>query len=585
MRLTTAIGGNPFEIRAMMKSYVPHLISYLQSRAGKRNVTLLIRYLLLFLLLVFVYTVGFHLLMLREGQRHTWLTGMYWTLTVMSTLGFGDITFHTDLGRGFSMIVLLSGMVFLLVLMPFTFIEFFYSPWMRAQSEARAPRQLPPATAGHAVLTHMGPVTEALIEKLKQYGQPYVVITKDLPQALDLHDQGYSVVVGAPDSPETWENVRVANAAMVTATGNDMMNTNIAFTVRELAPDLPIITTADSDSAEDILKLAGSSKVLRLPEMMGRSLAHRTIGGDARAHVIGRFEELFIGEATAAGTPLIGQTLAQSQLRDKVGVTVVGIWERGRFRNPRADSVITANTVLVLAGSKEQIQNYNELFCIYHVASAPVIIIGGGRVGLATGRSLAHRKLDYVLVERHALRPGSVSGGQLVEGDAADIEVLEKAGIKQAPAVIITTSNDDTNIYLTILCRRLRPDIQLITRATLEQNVSTLHRAGADFVMSYASMGANAIFNVLRRADVLMLAEGLNVFRVQVPASLEGKTIAESAVRTQTGCSIVALRTAMGTEINPGPWSVLPAGSEVVLIGTVDDEYRFLSTYGLNGRS
>lgn len=45
----------------------------------------------------------------------------------MSTLGFGDITFHTDLGRAFSMLVVISGLMFLLVLMPFTFIEFFYA--------------------------------------------------------------------------------------------------------------------------------------------------------------------------------------------------------------------------------------------------------------------------------------------------------------------------------------------------------------------------------------------------------------------------------------------------------------------------
>lgn len=563
-----------------MKSYVPHLLSYLQTRAGKRNVSILFRYLLLFGLLVLVYTILFHLLMLREGQEHTWLTGMYWTLTVMSTLGFGDITFHTDLGRAFSMIVLLSGMVFLLVLMPFTFIEFFYSPWLRAQSEARAPRQLPPSVRGHAILTHLGPVTEALIQKLKQYGQAYVILTRDLPQALELHDQGYQVVVGAPDSPEAYENVCVHQAAMVTATGNDLINTNIAFTVREIAPDIPIITTADSDSAEDILKLAGSSKVLRLHEMMGRSLAHRTIGGDARAHVIGRFEELFIGEATAAGTPLIGQTLAESRLREMLGVTVVGVWERGRFENPKPETRIGPHTVLVLAGSHEQLQRYNELFCIYHVASAPVIIVGGGRVGLATGRSLTHRKLDYVIVERNPLRSGPE--GKVVQGDAAAIETLERAGIREAPAVIITTNDDDTNVYLTILCRRLRPDIQIITRATMEQNVMTLHRAGADFVMSYASMGANAIFNVLRRADVLMLAEGLNVFRVQSPEALVGKTIAASAVRSATGCSIVALRNAKGIEINPEPESVLGADTELVLIGTVDDENRFLSTYGTN---
>jgi len=564
-----------------MKSFVPHLLSYLQSRAGKRNVSLLFQYLLLFFLLVLVFTVLFHVLMLREGQEHTWLTGMYWTLTVMSTLGFGDIVFHTDLGRVFAMIVLLSGMVFLLVLMPFTFIEFFYSPWLRAQSEARAPRQLSSNVRGHAILTHLGPVTEALIQKLKKYGQSYVILTRDLAQALELHDQGYQVVVGAPDSPEAYENVRVRQAAMVTATGNDLINTNIAFTVRDIAPEIPIITTADSDSAEDILKLAGSSKVLRLHEMMGRSLAHRTIGGDARAHVIGRFQELFIGEATAAGTPLIGQTLAESRLREMLGVTVVGVWERGRFENPKAETRIGPHTVLVLAGSHEQLQRYNELFCIYHVASAPVIIVGGGRVGLATGRSLAHRKLDYVIVERNPLRVGPE--GKVVQGDAAAIDTLERAGIREAPAVIITTNDDDTNVYLTILCRRLRPDIQIITRATLEQNVMTLHRAGADFVMSYASMGANAIFNVLRRADVLMLAEGLNVFRVQAPDALVGKTIAESAVRSSTGCSIVALRKPSGIEINPTPDSVLAPGSEIVLIGTVDDENRFLNTYGANG--
>ena len=52
--------------------------------------------------MILLYTVLFHLLMDYEGQEHTWLTGFYWTLTVMSTLGFGDITFHTDLGRGLS---------------------------------------------------------------------------------------------------------------------------------------------------------------------------------------------------------------------------------------------------------------------------------------------------------------------------------------------------------------------------------------------------------------------------------------------------------------------------------------------------
>ena len=91
--------------------------------------------------------------------------------------------------------------------------------------------------------------------------------------------------------------------------------------------------------------------------------------------------------------------------------------------------------------------------------------------------------------------------------------------------------------------------------------------------------GANAIFNVLRRADVLMLAEGLTVFRVKVPTSMVGKSITESAVRSETGCSIVALKTDTALDINPDPKSILTADAEIILIGVVDDQNRFFKTY------
>jgi hypothetical protein len=89
--------------------------------------------------------------MLYEDRKYSWITGFYWTLTVMSTLGFGDVTFASDLGKVFSMAVLMSGIVFLLVMLPFTFIQFFYGPWLEAQSRARAPRELPENTSNHVI--------------------------------------------------------------------------------------------------------------------------------------------------------------------------------------------------------------------------------------------------------------------------------------------------------------------------------------------------------------------------------------------------------------------------------------------------
>jgi Trk K+ transport system NAD-binding subunit len=560
-----------------MKFFTSQLSFFLRTSTTRRNIRLLLRFLGVLAALVVVYTVLFHVLMIYEGQQHSWITGFYWTLTVMSTLGFGDITFTSDLGRVFSIVVLLSGMVSLLMLLPFTFIEFFYAPWMRAQSEARARRHLPETTAGHVILTNYDPVSIALIQRLKRYGYSYALLVGDLREALRLYDLGVKVVFGEIDRLQTYERAQVTQAAMVAATGSDVVNTNVAFTVRELCAEVPVVVTANSIDAVDILGLAGSSKVIQLAEIMGQALARRITGVDARAHIIGEVQEIQIAEATAAGTPLVGKTLAECKLRQTAGVTVIGLWRRGRFEMATADTRIDADSVMMLAGSTEQLHAYDELFCIYHVSSEPVVIIGAGRVGRATAGALAEREVDYRIVETN---PDRIRSDKYIHGSAADLATLEKAGIRETPAVVITTHDDDTNVYLTLYCRKLRPDVQIISRATLERNVSTLHRAGADFVLSYASMGATMIFNVLRKTDILVIAEGLHVAETEVPKALIGRTLAEAAIPQETQCNVVALRSNGNLTMNPAPDMVLGADAELLLICTTDGEQRFVKRYG-----
>jgi len=516
--------------------------------------------------------------MASEGQDFSWITGFYWTLTVMSTLGFGDITFHTDLGRIFSIAVLVSGVFFLLILLPFTFIQFFYAPWMEAQNAARAPRKLPEGTTGHVIITHYGPVTRHLIKKLKQYNYSYVVLCPDLEEALKLSDMDVRVVVGDLDDPETYREIRIESAAMVVTTRSDIVNTNVVSTIKSISETVPIISTVTDPASIDILELAGSTHVLRLDEMMGQFLARRTTGGNSMAHKIGQFDSLLIAEANVAGTPLIGKTLKEGKLRELTGLTISGAWDRGEFKTARPEMKITPNTVLVLAGSEQEINKYDELFCIYNTNQEPVVVIGGGKVGTATSQALEKRGIDYRVVERNPeLIPDD---DRFILGNAADLQILEKAGIMKAPATIITTHDDDTNIYLVIYCRRLRPDIQIISRATLDRNVTTLHRAGADFVLSYESMGANTMFNLLNRSDILMLTEGLDVFKVKLPSSLAGKTLADSGIRSKTGCSVVALVSEEKTLFELDPYSPLSAGTEIILIGSIADENRFLDIFG-----
>src|SRR5687767_2592924 len=96
-------------------------------RKARTNLRALVKLMIALAAMIAAFSIGFHSIMLyTEGRDYSWLTSIYWTLTVMSTLGFGDITFHTDYGRAFSIVVLLTGLVMLLIVMPFAFIRFFY---------------------------------------------------------------------------------------------------------------------------------------------------------------------------------------------------------------------------------------------------------------------------------------------------------------------------------------------------------------------------------------------------------------------------------------------------------------------------
>ena len=495
----------------------------------------------------------------------------------MSTLGFGDITFTSDLGRAFSVLVLLSGMLSLLILLPFTFIQFFYEPWLEAQARARAPRELPKNIRDHVVITHYNPVSRALMRKLDQYNYEYVLLVSDLNKALEYYDEGYKVVYGDLDDPETYKKLRVEQASMVVALGTDMVNSNIGNTVRELDEDVTIVASANSADSIDLLKMAGCNHVIRMGDLMGRSLSRRTIGQDSRVHVIGRFDQLVIAEAMAYQTPLVGKTLKESRLREQMGINLVGIWERGKFLKPHPDLLIKNESVLIMAGSPEQLRTYDEMMAIYRVSEKPVIIIGAGRVGRGIAEAFDERGLDYRIIDKNPERMKNDS--RYILGSAEDFKILEEAGIKDAPCVLVTTHDDDMNIYLTIYARRLRPNIQIISRSKLQRNVSTLHRAGADFVLSYATIGANAIFNILERNDIVVIAEGLNVFTVKTPQELVGKSLIESSIRQQTGCNVLSIKKDGKQFINPEPDFEIPATCELVMIGTNEDEIQFMEKF------
>lgn len=562
--------------------FLPSQLSYLLSeRETRRNIQALLNYLGVLLGTVVLFSVLFHVIMLREGQDHSWVTGFYWTLTVMSTLGFGDITFQSDLGRVFSILVLMTGIVLLLIVLPFAFIRFFYAPWLEAQVRLRAPREVPEAMRGHVIICHRDPIAMGLIPRLDEYGIPYCLIEPDLAMAANLNADGVSVIAGEPTAATTYQAAGVARARLVFANLGDAENTNVTLAVRESAPAVTILALVEHDNSIDVLELSGASEVLPLKRQLGEHLASRVTVGTAKVHRVGRFEDLVIAEFPIENTQLAGRTIRDTRLRALTGLSIVAVWERGKLLPAGPNTVLSPHSVPVIVGTEEQMLELDALFVIYHPNENPVLVIGGGKVGAAAARALRERDAKVTILDKDPAMQRDLAGqaDRLVVGDAADLEVVTGAGLREAPSVVLTTNDDATNIFLAIYCRRLNPNARIVSRITEEWNLEAIHRAGADFALSHASLAAKSVLSAVQGSDLVVLGEGADLFVEIVPSVLEGKTLAESGIGAQTGLNVIAVR-ADGTSLtNPRPDISLEPGAELVMLGTIAQHQDFVRVF------
>jgi Trk K+ transport system NAD-binding subunit len=558
--------------------FLPSQLAYLLGeRETRQNLRALLSYLALLLATIVVYSLLFHVIMVYEGQAHSWLTGFYWTLTVMSTLGFGDITFQSDLGRAFSILVLLSGIVMLLIVLPFTFIRFFYAPWLEAQLRLRAPRRCAEHERDHVILCAHDEVGRGLIPRLEQHGIAYQVIEPDPAVAAGLHADGVSVVTGSAAERETFQNVNVATARAVFTSLDDATNTNVALTVREVTNDVPIVAIAEDEHSVDVLELSGATHVLDLKYRLGEHLASRVSLGAPQAHRIGRFEDLVIAEFPLHATTLVNRSVRDTRLRELTGVSIVAVWQRGRLLPATPDTLLTEHSVPVIVGTEDQMTALDGLFVIYDSSDSPVVVIGGGKVGCAAARALREREISVVILDRNPdLRPRLEEvADRVVIGDAADISVVTDAGVGIAPSVVLTTNNDAANIFLAVYCRRLNPDAHVVSRITHEWNLEAIHRAGADFALSFTSLAVQSVLSIVLRRDLVVVGGAMEIFVEQVPPALAGKTLAESGIGAETGLNVIAVRSEGGSATNPAATIELSQGAEIVMLGTPEQRESF----------
>ena len=119
-----------------------------------------------------------------------------------------------------------------------------------------------------------------------------------------------------------------------------------------------------------------------------------------------------------------------------------------------------------------------------------------------------------------------------------------------------------------------------MSRITHNRNLEAIHRAGADFALSYSSLGAEAVVSLIEGRELVILEEDVDLFSVELPPSLENKTLAESGIGSRTGLSVVALQQNDQLVTNLRASMLLEPGAQLTMLGSMQQRRAFTDTFG-----
>ena len=213
------------------------------------------------------------------------------------------------------------------------------------------------------------------------------------------------------------------------------------------------------------------------------------------------------------------------------------------------------------------------------------IICGYGRIGQQIAHDYKQNRIEFVVIEQEPARLEMLREADVphVEGDAADDEVLKRAGIDRAAALITVTPSDASNTFIVLSARGLSQSLYIVSRVDTIQNEAKLLRAGASkvvspLVLSGHWMGITAMNPAVADFLATMTAPDRSDFTVrEVTVTGRGpcvdETLARADLKGRTGALVLALRPAgEATAFLPNPPDDrrLSLGDTLIAIGTPD---------------
>jgi Trk K+ transport system NAD-binding subunit len=530
---------------------------------------------------LFVFAVLYHFGMFYfEGEQNTFLHSMQVVVETFTATGYGSDSPWTSPPMNLLVMVMDIAGTFLF----FLGLPVLLFPFLRDAFSTTVPTAVEDLE-DHVVICSFTQRSRMLIDELQGLGVPYVVVEGDRDAAEDLVEDGLRVVHGDPERAETLVSAGLREARALVADVDDETNASVALAASEALEDgeVQVITFVEDPDMADYHRYAGADHVFTPRTLIGESLAGK-VNTAARTEVTDAVE---VGEdfevaelPVQPGSELDGVTVAESGIRERTGVNVVGAWFRGEFVSPPdPGDVIDGRTVLLVAGSDAELEQLNALTRSERrrLREGQVLVCGYGEVGSTVKEAVTDAGLPCTALDI-ADKPGVD-----VVGDATELAVLERAGIRESSTVVLALSDDTLTVFATLVIRQLDVDVEVVARANETDNVAKLYGAGADYVLALSTVSGRMLAATVLEGDVISVSQQIEVIRTDV-GRLAGETLASADIRARTGCTVVAVERDGETLTALEPDFRFQAGDAAVVIGPDDGVAAFTSlTGGMTG--
>jgi voltage-gated potassium channel len=234
---------------------------------------------------------------------------------------------------------------------------------------------------------------------------------------------------------------------------------------------------------------------------------------------------------------------------------------------------------------------FNRYFKIYKVNESikkledHVIICGFGRNGKQAAHVLKKHNKRFVVIEEKKDVITSLShkySDLVIQGDSTQDEVLLRAGILKAKALITTLPVDADNLFIVLSARSLNSKLTIISRASEENTDKKLKIAGADNVIMPDKIGGAHMASLVMKPDVMefvdiITGQGDDNIRLEeitfdnLSQKYRNKTIKELEIGSKSGANIIGFKTSNSEYIiNPSADTQIIPDAKLFVLGTTE---------------